>query len=999
MSAPSFSSFPPSFGSFPEDPSNEPGPSRPRDDSKHRKHSHREKDSKKETTREKVKKYRREHRDRKSTEADEVSETRFFYSDRRGDPLNLQYGSLHKGDVPRYKCINRGRNVLGLPPNLTVLYRGPQGIEIGMHRRNGPSLTDSKARNLVTSAPTRRILGHSDRFQLDETGFLRISSIRERSQQSYRSITGGSHSESSSGSEGSAAEDSDISEEDADTVGPTTVIKTLEQQLSDDPSSVATWLQLLWRTLSNVPIASKNSARVRAEITISILSRALSSDVRNTASKPLRLKYLRAGEEIWTKAKVQEEWEDAFKLGGIEIWMEWLEWKIRNETNGIDHIVDVAKRVLDALGDDEVSKVRVFWRSATALRAAGFVERATALFQAQAELTFELPQALYGLPMSSILDALEEFWESEVSRFGEPGSKGWAHWVSSGKKGEAPALASTPPPSDDSDPYRRWARIEFKSDRATYIPSRATEEDDWDPYSTIMFSDIRPLLLQLQTTHGKDVFRLTWLSFLGLHVPGFSDSPHEANWDDRWNCMHLTNPGYLNAVFPDETRNTVSADSYSGVLVGREIQYARGSIPVKCWGYGVLGPLDDALSGDGLCSKIDLDGLDQEFTRRVLNQLRLGPEDHEWDLITLAFEAASSVKSALKISRIFLSTARDSLPHWAGHACLERKRGRFDEASKNQPWSGRLWWDWTEMEWLDQKSDAAMSVIFKAASVAGQGGVAILRAKRNLDDISNHKHSAWKDKEAWVKLRALLELLTSDDLTQSLLVFDQSMHEAVGVAHESMTVASLLFIFRHGCVLKRPMTPSILRDRAGPALRKYPSNSIIFRLGQGIWGRVRDMLGENPGEEKDVCRRIEEVWVAKWQSGRWEGEIERTRSGLAAAVESEASLILWRIYIEFEIRAGQLQKAKKLLFRAIGECPLAKDLYLLAFDHLRSVFSAHELHTFVNTMGERGIRMRQELDVQIQSVEAGGSSDDAEDSGKESEIERNARELRRLKPY
>lgn len=889
-----------------------------------------------------------------------------------------------------------------------------------MYRQNRPSLTDAKTRNLVNSAPTRRMPGHSDSFQLDKTGFLRISSIREQSQHSYRSITGDHHSSSSSGSEGSAAEDSDSPEEDVDTVGPTTAIKTLEQQLSDDPSSVATWLQLLWRTLSNVPIPSKNSVRVRAEITISILSRAFSSDVRNTTSKPLRLKYLRAGEEIWPEARVQDEWEDAFKLGGIEIWMEWLEWKIRKETNGIDYVVDAAKHVLNALGDDEVSRVRVFWRSATALRTAGFVERATALFQAQAELTFELPQALYGLPTSSILDALEEFWESEVSRFGEPGAKGWAQWVSLGKKGETPALVSKQPSSDDSDPYRRWARTELHTDRASHIPSRATEDDDWDPYSTIMFSDIRSLLLQLQTAHGKDVFRLAWLSFLGFHIPGFSDSPHDANWDDRWNCMHLMNPGYLNAIFPDETHNTVTADSYSGVLVGREIQYVRGSVPIKCWGYGVLSSLDDALYGDGLCSKIDLDGLDQEFTRRIFSQLRLGADDYEWDLLTLGFEAASSVKSALKISRSFLSTARDSLPHWSAHARLERKRGRFDEARKvytavllsspvslDRPWSGRLWWDWAEMEWLDQKSDAVMSVIFKAVDIAGQGGVAILRAKRNLEDISNGKHSAWKDKEAWVKLRALLELLTSRDLAQSLSVFDDHMHQAgAGVADESMTVASLLFIFRHGCVLKGPMAPSILRDRAGNALRKYPSNSVIFGLflegekGQGIWGRVRDLFGENSRDEKDLCRRIEEVWVSKWQSGRWEGEIERTRSGLAAAVESErtrGSLILWRIYIEFEIRAGQLQKAKQLLFRAIGECPLAKDLYLLAFDHLRNVFSYHELHAFVNTMAERGIRMRHELDVKLQLIEPGDK--DSDDSGNESEIERNARELRRLKPY
>ena len=34
--------------------------------------------------------------------------------------------------------------------------------------------------------------------------------------------------------------------------------------------------------------------------------------------------------------------------------------------------------------------------------------------------------------------------------------------------------------------------------------------------------------------------------------------------------------------------------------------------------------------------------------------------------------------------------------------------------------------------------------------------------------------------------------------------------------------------------------------------------------------------------------------------------------------------MIWRIFIEFEIRANDLGRAKKLLYRAIGECPLVK---------------------------------------------------------------------------
>ena len=30
---------------------------------------------------------------------------RFFYSDRKGDLLNIQYGGLHAGDIPKYRLV------------------------------------------------------------------------------------------------------------------------------------------------------------------------------------------------------------------------------------------------------------------------------------------------------------------------------------------------------------------------------------------------------------------------------------------------------------------------------------------------------------------------------------------------------------------------------------------------------------------------------------------------------------------------------------------------------------------------------------------------------------------------------------------------------------------------------------------------------------------------------------------------------------------------------
>lgn len=82
----------------------------------------------------------------------------------------------------------------------------------------------------------------------------------------------------------------------------------------------------------------------------------------------------------------------------------------------------------------------------------------------------------------------------------------------------------------------------------------------------------------------------------------------------------------------------------------------------------------------------------------------------------------------------------------------------------------------------------------------------------------------------------------------------------------------------------------------------YPSNTFILGIfleaqkGQGIWGRVRAILGESATDtgmrEKSLARRVAEVWMAGWEKGRWEAEQERTRGGLSAAVQSERWVIL-----------------------------------------------------------------------------------------------------------
>jgi hypothetical protein len=267
--------------------------------------------------------------------------------------------------------------------------------------------------------------------------------------------------------------------------------------------------------------------------------------------------------------------------------------------------------------------------------------------------TFEVPQPLYGLPLSTLLDSLELFWESEVPRVGEAGAKGWAAWVSSGRPSHIPSTnaggVTAPQTLTLSDPYSKWGYEESHGDQTLRFPTRSTDGDAAeDPYATILFVDNRSLLLSFQTMRGKNAFRLAWLSLLGLHIPGLSASlsaGSHTNWDDRWSFTHLTSPAYLASIFPSGSQTHITSDSHAGVLIGREKEYSSAFGAVRHWSLGVLGPLESV--GKGMCglwTKDDVIGVDEEFVRRVFEQLRCGPEDFEWDCYALAFEAALSVK-------------------------------------------------------------------------------------------------------------------------------------------------------------------------------------------------------------------------------------------------------------------------------------------------------------------------------------------------------------------
>lgn len=262
---------------------------------------------------------------------------------------------------------------------------------------------------------------------------------------------------------------------------------------------------------------------------------------------------------------------------------------------------------------------------------------------------FNMPPELSTVPFRILLDELEEFWESEVPRLGEEGAKGWKLWYSSKSYQVPPTPVPLPSSRPDLDPYRGWARQEALLDSLILLPSRSDDETS-DPHSTVLFSDIRSLLLDIRSRRAMEDFRLAWLSFLGLHLPGFhlSASP-ELDWDDRWNLEFLTKAAMMNSIFPSEGLDRpLLTDAVAGVIIGRERQYSSPFGPIRCWGYRVCDALDlsaaepGKIQRRGLWSQNDIADVNADIVRQTFSSLRVDEEDVDWDTLALAFELADN---------------------------------------------------------------------------------------------------------------------------------------------------------------------------------------------------------------------------------------------------------------------------------------------------------------------------------------------------------------------
>eukprot|EP00048_Salpingoeca_helianthica_P004045 m.73175 g.73175 ORF g.73175 m.73175 type:complete len:1053 (+) comp13027_c0_seq1:17-3175(+) len=188
-------------------------------------------------------------------------------------------------------------------------------------------------------------------------------------------------------------------------------------------------------------------------------------------------------------------------------------------------------------GPAELAMLHAAFDAAVLWRETGFGERGLALMQALVEYSMRAPPLFPAQRDASHLALFESFFGANVARIGEEDSVGFAAWLDSRTKSTAiravetndqvPNLAPTGQQAQD------WAALEAWRDQHHVLPWRPrvsigeTEDDIDDPDRIVTFDDISSLLFNVVVPGSERELVMLFLEYLGVGVPARASSMHQ----------------------------------------------------------------------------------------------------------------------------------------------------------------------------------------------------------------------------------------------------------------------------------------------------------------------------------------------------------------------------------------------------------------------------------------------------------------------------------------
>ncbi|KAB8229802.1 uncharacterized protein BDW43DRAFT_314658 [Aspergillus alliaceus] len=658
----------------------------------------------------------REHRSTPQTTVKSEDASDLYVIDRKGDKYNILYGTIHRYSIPLYHRVGRG-SVLGLPPEYKIDRDTVEGdalvIKADTWRSDG-SRTKSKSIISGVLPQGKRLLRIRQTPSLDAAAdaskdYLPLTvSVHQKGDDgsenqasdddkyAYRSIHGKAKHEDHVPSDMEVVADTDMSGDETVRIDPDREIKQRNVELSRNvernPTDVDAWMDLIDHQESllkgfkgeskTLTYAERKSL---ADIKVSLYERALKVVGEHPSRDILLLGLLEEGAKLWDTKKLSTQWQTVLKSNShfISIWVKYLDFR---QTEFLDFtygrclatFIDCLRLNRDTTNSAEKVHIQVylFLRLTLFMREAGFVEHAVGLWQAILELTFLQPEARDATKDQEMLSTFMDFWESEVSRIGEVGAKGWKSGAN-----------SLPEPKSITPQFRvntksvlpSWVACERERILNARLPARSLDEEDDDPYRVILSIDLEDIVSLVWGLGSADVLVDSFLYFCHLPPIAFSaDSKTTSRWmgdsflrNEFMSSFDSTIEHWLPKSNPD-SKNTASVPvCFQNFVHSFDTLFANH----ETW-FSSLGPW----SMNVLNSQSDVDPV---WVTRVLRLLvEAMPQNDYLAVYALAVEFTCDRNKAAKYAKSLLKKRPSKLWLYNVYALIERRSGNIEAADR-----------------------------------------------------------------------------------------------------------------------------------------------------------------------------------------------------------------------------------------------------------------------------------------------------------------------------
>lgn len=626
-----------------------------------------------------------------------------FTVDTKGDPDNTRYGSLHRYSVPPYHRTGYGR-ILGSRPEYKIdLEASDQANVVLASERESKSERPERALSKKIRVRDTYVL--RNKFDAREgTGFdagddfVALPGSRKRKRESespkgihrvdYRSIEGKSDLIRKPADEDLEYEIDDRPEGQQD---PSSIargrVSELERRVKMQPALVETWLELVKEQSGlvspGVEIADLSSTdlRVLADMRVSIYKKGIRA-VATADRLVLQLGMVEEISRIWEPHKTLKLCKEVLNDNptNVAIWTRYLG-ILRESRSGslegmkqqlIECVQDIQTFSKSATAEDKerlsIVGLYVLLLLTTVLRDAGYEELAMGIWQAVLETQLYQPSTPDTPDHELSIKSFEDFWDSEVPRFGEEGSKGW---INDQEPEKAESLSTnvndddmTSLPLSGKQPFASFANMESATSRSACFPGRTIDDVDTDdPFRVVLSSDLSEVL-QLTSSHRMPSSALidAFLCFFGLPSLAVSDS------DSLHHSLHpwRTDAGIRGSERQSERGR--SQDSAQSFL--HRYQMSTDLLFTDAF------PTTEAKSGPANLQMLN-------FVRRSLGQLVILFSADE-DLIEyyLAFSVAYFPETAFKTAKSLLKARPSSLRLYNACALVQASLGEDEKAAR-----------------------------------------------------------------------------------------------------------------------------------------------------------------------------------------------------------------------------------------------------------------------------------------------------------------------------